>query len=69
MNGFLSRWIRDAQGRVHDRGESVVIVRQIARADFDSRQMLVVRFADDSTGAVFSNEIELSPTMPDVRAC
>lgn len=58
MNGLLSRSIRDAQGRIHNRGEWVVLVRLVARADFDSRQLVIVRFDDQSVGAVFSNEVE-----------
>lgn len=58
MNGLLSRSIRDAQGRIHNRGECVVLVRLVARADFDSRQLVIVRFDDQSVGAVFLNEVE-----------
>lgn len=61
MNGLLSRSIRDAQGRIHNRGEWVVLVRLVARADFDSRQLVIVRFDDQSVGAVFSNEVEFPP--------
>lgn len=65
MTGFLSRSIRDAQGRIRKTGESVILVRQVPRADFDNRQLLIVRFDDQSVGAVFSNEIEFSPIISD----
>ncbi len=66
MVGFLSRSIRDAQGRIHKPGEPVVVMRQLSRADFDSTQLVVVRFRDESVGALFSNEIELEAQRLDV---
>jgi hypothetical protein len=54
----LSRSIRDAQGRLHKRDESLTIVRRLPRADFDTRPLLKVRFEDGSPGVVFSEEVE-----------
>src|SRR5215469_13451030 len=59
MTAQLSRSIRDAYGRLHKRDERLTIVSRIRRADFDIRPLLKVRFQDGSTGAVFSEEVEL----------
>jgi hypothetical protein len=60
MTTLLSKSIRDAQGRLHKRDERLTIVSRWPRADFDTRPLLKVRFEDGSTGAVFSEEVELS---------
>ena len=59
MTALLSRSIRDACGRLHKRDERLTIVSRLPRADFDTRPLLTVRFEDGSTGAVFSEEVEL----------
>ena len=56
----LSKSIRDAQGRLHKRDESLTIVSRMPRADFDTRALLKVRFEDGSPGVVFSEEVELA---------
>jgi hypothetical protein len=59
MTALLSKSIRDAQGRLHQRDESLTIVSRLPRADFDTRPLLKVRFEDGSTGVVFSGEVQL----------
>lgn len=60
MTALLSKSIRDAQGRLHKRDESLTIVSRLPRADFDTRPLLKVRFEDGSTGVLFSEEVQLS---------
>jgi hypothetical protein len=60
MTALLSKSIRDAQGRLHKRDERLTIVSRLPRADFDARPLLKVRFEDESTGVVSSEEVELS---------
>ena len=60
MTALLSTSIRDSQGRLHKRDESLTIVNRLPRADFDTRPLLKVRFEDGSTGVVFSEEVQLS---------
>jgi hypothetical protein len=55
----LSKSIRDAQGRLHKRDESLTIVCRLPRADCDTRPLLKVRFEDGSPGVVFLEEVEL----------
>ena len=59
MTAVLSKSIRDAYGRLHKRDERLTITSRLVRADFDTRPLLKVRFQDGSTGAVFSEEVEL----------
>ena len=59
MTAVLSKSIRDAYGRLHKRDERLIIMSRLVRADFDTRPLLTVRFEDGSTGAVFSEEVEL----------
>jgi hypothetical protein len=59
MTSRLSKSIRDAQGRLHKRDESLTIVNRLPRADFDDRPLLKVRFEDGSTGVIFSEEVQL----------
>jgi hypothetical protein len=58
MTALLSKSIRDAQGRLHQRNECLIIVGRLPRADFDARALLKVRFKDGSTGVVFPEEVE-----------
>lgn len=60
MTARLSKSIRDAQGRIHKRDETLIVVGQLPRADFDTRKLLKVCFEDGSTEVVFSEEVELS---------
>lgn len=60
MTALLSKSIRDSQGRLHKRDESLTIVSRLPRANFDTRPLLTVRFEDGSTGVVFSEEVQLS---------
>ena len=60
MTARLSKSIRDAQGRIHKRDETLTIVGQLPRTDFDPRTLVRVRFEDGSTEVVFSEEVELS---------
>jgi hypothetical protein len=57
---WLTKSIRDAQGRLHKRDESLTIVGGLPRADFDTRPLLKVRLAGGSTRVVFSEEVEVS---------
>jgi hypothetical protein len=58
---LLSKSVRDAQGRLHKRDESLTIVSRLPRADFDTRPLLKVRFEDGAMGVVFSEEVQVSP--------
>jgi hypothetical protein len=59
MNRAAIQTIRDAQGRLHKRDESLTIVNRLPHADFDTRPLLKARFEDGSTGVVFSEEVQL----------
>ncbi len=58
MDAILLRPIRDrCRGAWHQAGERVEICGTIRRADFDSRKLTRIRFADGSTGLVFEGEL------------